>query len=182
MRHARLLVALPAVFCLACPGDWDEPLGPVRGGHIDSDLVGDWRCEAKQNEDPNTISIVPFDKNQYVITVWPDKEGKLNQYRAYTTTVSGYDVMNVKELDADPGDGAWIYMRFHLPQAGHLQVDALRVEPLDGVPSDVDSRRQAIGDLFQEPALWENGFTCVPSKGEEKPADDAGQPPRVIFE
>jgi hypothetical protein len=170
MKHARLLLSFPAVLLMGCPGDWDEPLGPVRGGHIDSKLVGDWQC-AGPDKAAGRVSIVAFDKNQYVIAMTPpDAKEKVGFYRAFTTTVSGYDVMNVKELDADPGDGAWIYARFFQPEDGRLNIQLLKTEPLDGTPDDVESRRQAIGDLYLEAALWEGLLSCEPFKD----ANDAG--------
>src|SRR5262245_61218971 len=166
MRHARLLLLLPAVFALGCPGDWDEPLGPVRDGHIDAGLVGEWRCapEDAPDEDPVKLEIVPFDSNQYVLTALSlaRRAHQVPHYRAHTTTVGGRDVMSVKELEGDPGNGHWTYMRFHQPQPGRLRIDMLKTEALEGVPADVDSRRQAIGDLFEDPALWESGIVCVP--------------------
>ena len=57
MRHARLLVLLPVVFAFGCPGDWDEPLGPVRGGHIDSKLIGEWRCTSKEDKSQGRVSL-----------------------------------------------------------------------------------------------------------------------------
>ena len=142
MRHKRLLVVLPALFCLACPGDWNEPLGPVHGGHIDAKLVGEWRCEMAEHPAKVRLSIVPFDKDQYVMAVvdLDDKKREATYFRGFTTTVSGHDVMNVKELDERPNDGGWTYARLHLPQDGHLAIDSVRKEPLDGVPDDVESR------------------------------------------
>jgi hypothetical protein len=178
MRHARLVLLLPALFTLGCPGvgDWDEPLGPVRGGHIDSKLLGDWRCTSEDDKTPGRVSIVAFDKNQYVIAVASlDGKEKTTYHRAFTTTVSGHDVMNVKELDADPGDGAWIYTRFHQPRAGQLGIELLKTEPLDGTPDDVESRRQAIGDLYLEAALWQGFLRCVPfeAASKDEPASKA---------
>lgn len=169
MRHQRLLVLLPALLGLACPSpvDWDEPLGPVHGGHIDSTLLGKWRC-LDGDADGFALTIVPFDKDQYVMAMsgLTDKDKQESFLRAYSTTVSGHDVMNIKELDDDPNDGAWLYARFHFPQDGHLSIHPVRKEPLDGVPDDVESRAQAIGDLFENPTLWEDGYRCLPFKDE----------------
>lgn len=165
MRHA-LLSVLPALLSFACPSptDWDQPLGPVHGGHLDSTLVGRWRCA--DADLVFSLTIVPFDKDQYVMAMTDlSEKGKQPSFlRAYTTTVSGHDVMNVKELDDDPKDGAWTYARFHFPQDGQLSIDPVRKEPLEGVPDDVESRRLAIGDLFAAPELWEDGYSCVPFK------------------
>jgi hypothetical protein len=168
MSAKRFLVALPALLCLACPGDWDEPLGPVSGGHIDAKLVGDWSCQGADEPVKFRLTIVPYDKDQYVMVTadLADKSAKPGYFRGFTTTVSGHDVMNVKELDENPSDGAWIYARFHFPQDGHLWMDPVRKEPLDDVPDDVESRRLAIGDLFDAPELWEAGYRCVPFKDE----------------
>jgi hypothetical protein len=171
MKYARVLVALPALFCLACPGDWDEPLGPVRGGHIDEKLVGDWRCqETDGGGKPFRLTIVPFDKHQYVfVSIDPDKREPPGAVRAFTTTVSGHDVMNIQILDDKVRDG-WNYARLWFREDGRLAIDPIRKEPLQDVPDDVESRRLAIGDLFAAPELWEDGFGCVPFKDQETPA------------
>jgi len=169
MRHTRLLVALPALACLACPGDWDEPLGSAHGGHIDSKLVGDWRCDVVGEATKFRLAILPFDDDQYVMTLvglGEKKEFDTIWVRAFTTTVSGHDVMNVRVLEDDPRKGGWSYMRFHFPQDGHLAIDPVRKEPLRDVPDDVESRRAAIGDVFESPELWEDGYRCVPFKPE----------------
>lgn len=168
MRHKHLPALLPALLLIACPGDWDEPLGPVHGGHIDSRLVGEWSCEVVAEPGRLRVAIVPFDKDQYVMAVVNLSDPKVltTYFRAFTTTVSGHDVMNLKELDDNPSDGAWTYARFHFPEDGRLAIDPVRKEPLDGVPEDVESRRQAIGDLFEVPELWEAGYRCRPLKDE----------------
>jgi hypothetical protein len=168
MRHTRLLVLLLALFGIACPGDWDEPLGPVHGGHIDSTLVGEWRCDAVGGPARLRLSIVPFDTDQYLMAMidLTDQKEKTTYLRGFTTTVSGHDVMNLKELDDNPRDGAWTYARFRLPQDDRLTIEAVRKEPLDGVPADVESRREAIGGLFENPELWEDGYRCRPFKDE----------------
>jgi hypothetical protein len=171
MRHARLLVALPALFCLACPGDWDEPLGPAHGGHIDSSLVGEWRCQERGGKDGFRLSIVPFDKNQYVfVSVDPTNREPPGAMRAFTTTVSGHDVMNIQILGKTAKSDGWTYARLWFPQDGHLSIDPVRKEPLKDVGDDVESRRLAIGDLFSAPELWEDGYACVPFEEEKKPA------------
>ena len=177
MKYARLLLLLPALGALGCPdvGDWDEPLGPVRLGHIDSKLVGEWRYTGTEDKGPGRLTITAFDKNQYVMTVSAPAEKKTSFYRAFTTTVSGYDVMNLKELDADPGDGAWFYARFQQPQAGHLEIGLLRTAPLDGTPDDVESRRQAIGDLYPEPSLWQSLMNCTPLEDSPEENDAAAK-------
>jgi hypothetical protein len=168
MRHARLLVLLPALVALGCPGDWDEPLGSVHGGHLDQKLVGEWRCEDPADHTRFRLSMVPFDKDQYVLvlTDLADKKPATTCFRAFTTTVSGHDVMNLKALGDEPRDGGWNYARFHFPSEGQLQIDPVRREPLTDVPDDVESRRLAIGDLFDVPELWEDGYRCVPFKDE----------------
>ena len=168
MRHARLIVLLPAVVALGCPGDFDEPLGPVQGGYIDSRLVDRWQCQAV--DDPTTflLSIVPFDKDQYVLALTDPVDGRKEAgfLRGYTTTVNGHDVMNLKELDHDPASGKWSYARFQLLADDTLGVSLLNWEPLEGVPDDVESRALAIGDLFEDPDLWAGGPRCVRFKDE----------------
>jgi hypothetical protein len=166
MRNPRLLVLCAALLGVACPGDWDEPLGPVHGGHLDAKLIGEWSCKEAEGPAEVRVSIVPFDKDQYVIALnaTGEKKEKTTYFRGFTTTVSGHDVMNLKELNDDPSEGGWTYARFHQPQASHLSIDPVRREPLESVPDDLESRRQAIGDLFEAPELWEDGFRCAPLK------------------
>ena len=172
MRHTRLLVALPALLCLACPGDWDEPLGPVRGGHIDAKLVGDWWCGDTGGTQTFRLAIIPFDKDQYVfVTSEPDKRKAPGAVRAYTTTVSGHDVMNIQILDDTVRSDGWTYARLWFAEDGRLSIDPIRKEPLAGVPDDAESRRLAIGALFASPELWEDGYACVPFPEEEKPSE-----------
>lgn len=173
MNTARLLVALPALFCVGCPDDWDEPLGPVRAGHIDERLVGDWRCQERGQTNVIRLTIVPFDKDQYVF-VMSDPVKRVNPdppapMRAYTTTVSGYDVMNIQSLEDQVRSDGWTYARLWFREDGELSIDPIRKEPLRSVPDDVESRRLAIGDLFASPELWEDGYGCVPFKDEDKP-------------
>jgi hypothetical protein len=165
MRHARLLVLMPALVALGCPGDWDEPLGPVHGGHIDAKLVGDWRCQESGKAEHFRLTIAAFDKDQYVMMLSdPAHREAPDAMRAFSTTVSGHDVMNIQILADEPRSGSWTYARFHFPPDGRLAIDPVRKEPLQGVPDDVESRRQAIGDLFGAPELWEDGYRCVPFK------------------
>jgi hypothetical protein len=168
MRHARLLLLLPAVFALGCPGDWDEPLGPVREGHVDSRLVGRWLCRA--DDDPTTfiLSIIPFDKDQYVLALTDpvDARKEIGFLRGFTTTVNGHDVMNLKDLDETPADGKWSYARFDVLPDGALGVRLLDGTPLDSVPDDVESRALAIGDLFETEELWIRGPRCARVKEE----------------
>lgn len=171
MKHARLLVLLPALVALGCPGDWDEPLGPVRGGHIDERLVGDWRCQEVGKVETFRLTIIPFDKDQYVfLTSDPSKREAPGAVRAFTTTVSGHDVMNIQVLDETVRSNGWTYARLWFAEDGRLSIDPIRKEPLEDVPDDVESRRLAIGDLFSAPELWEDGYACVPFKDEANPA------------
>jgi hypothetical protein len=163
MKNARLLVLLPALLATGCPDDWDEPLGPVRGGHIDERLVGDWRCREMSQSESFRLTIVPFDKDQYVfVTSDPGKREGPGAVRAYTTTVSGHDVMNIQVLGDKVHSGGWTYARLWFTDDGQLSINPIRKEPLRGVPDDVESRRLAIGDLFGAPELWEDGYACVP--------------------
>jgi hypothetical protein len=167
MPHARLLVLFPALLALGCPGDWDEPLGPVHGGRIDAKLVGDWRCRESGEAAHFRLTIVPFDKDQYVFMASdPARREAPDAMRAFTTTVSGHDVMNIQILGDQPRHDAWTYARLWFPPDGSLSIDPVRKEPLRDVPEDVESRRLAIGDLFAAPELWEDGFRCVPFKDE----------------
>jgi hypothetical protein len=161
MRH-RLLALLPALLAFGCPGDWDEPLGPVRGGHIDAKLVGDWRCQKSGEAAKLRLMVVPFDKDQYVFLM-SDPTGREGPVfiRAFTTTVSGHDVMNIQILEDQVRSDSWTYARLWFGEDGQLAIDPIRKEPLKDVPDDVESRRLAIGDLFSAPELWEDGYRCV---------------------
>jgi hypothetical protein len=171
MRHARLLVLLPALVALGCPGDGGDPLGPVLGGHIDAKLVGDWWCPDKSASQGIRLTIVPFDKNQYAFVLSdPGKRKAPEAWRAFSTTVNGHDVMNLQGLGDTVRTDEWMYARMELHEDGQLWINLVRMEALEGVPEDVESRRLAIGDLFDSPELWDDGFGCVPFKDEEKPA------------
>jgi hypothetical protein len=163
MKHARLLVLLPALLATGCPDDWDEPLGPVRGGHIDAKLVGDWRCQEVGGTEAFRLTIIPFDKDQYVfVTSDPASRKAPGAIRAFTTTVSGHDVMNIQILDDTVRSDGWTYARLWFKDDGQLSINPIRKEPLKDVPDDTESRRLAIGDLFSAPELWEDGYACAP--------------------
>jgi hypothetical protein len=169
MRHARLLVLLPALVALGCPGGEEEPLGPVRGGRIDTTLVGDWWCHDRSGRENVRLTLVPFDRNQYVLVLSDPGQRKAPEaMRVLSTTLNGHDVMSIQSLGDTVRTDEWTYARMWSPEDGKLSVDLVRMESLEGVPEDVESRRLAIGDLFDSPELWEAGFGCVPFKDEEK--------------
>lgn len=176
MRHSRSLVLLPAFLAMASgcpdPADWKEPLGSVEGGRVEAELIGEWSCQEEGKATRLVLGIVPFDAHQYVILLTEastkKRDGKAEKVflRAFSTDVeAGQSVMNLRFLEDDPTTGKWTHARF-LRREGQLQIDTVRPSALEGVPEDAESRRQAIGDLFLSPELWDAYYRCVPLKDE----------------
>jgi hypothetical protein len=157
-----LALLVPLLMGTACPGpaDWDEPLGPAEEARLDPDLEREWSCVGPSDPARVRLLVAPFDERQYLLVFKQVEKGEdeLLFLRGYTTDAGGHRVMNLQFVGEEKGK--WSYARFQR-SGDRLRIDGVQPSALEGVPTDAESLRQAIGDLWGDASLWEAHYRCV---------------------
>ncbi len=98
-KIVSLLAFLPLMLLLTgCPYNSKIPLSKIPKIPIDKTLLGTW--QTVNEKDSMNMTILEFNSMEYFIDVRPtsNKSNEVSRYRAYSSKVGDYKIMNIEDL------------------------------------------------------------------------------------
>ena len=159
----QLLARAVLAMCIAvtCAGCYEAafPLDPAPQAPLDAKLFGTWRCiSASANSEAANLIIRRARDGVYAASIVEDDKST-DTYEAYASVVGGNTVLNVQELKASKTP--WVYGRYELLKPDLFQFQVASDDVLKGVEKSAAAVRRAIERQRADPALFEDGITCV---------------------
>ena len=98
---------------------------------MDPTFVGTWRCEDPTEGSAQVAALVvmPFDRSQYYLE-WRDGDS-ISRYSAYSTSVHGETLFNVRELKSEPAAARWTLFRAARRSDGTLYLSVVNKDSLE---------------------------------------------------
>jgi hypothetical protein len=158
VRLARFFLAVWVPLMAGC---FEAPIAPPQGKELEPALLGNWRCQTPDSEEPEEaeVSLTGPVEGQYKV-LWTEQAGTTEEYRAYPVIVSGIELLSVEEATSTPGKlstDRWAVVRLVRAPENELLVE-MPVARLLRLPDE-----QALAELRARPAddaLWELFARC----------------------
>ena len=87
--------------------------------------------------------------------------GDLGRYEVYASMVKGSPLVNVRSLQAAPGEKPWLFLRYEIVKPNLLNVRAVREKFLEGVTESTAAVRKALEQAADDSAFYEDAFVCL---------------------
>jgi hypothetical protein len=138
------------------------PLDPEPQTEIDSRVLGGWRCMFAEPDSQRVFAmeLKSSGKGRYQATTMV-AGGDLGRYQVHVSLVKGRPVVNVRSLQAEPGEKPWLLLRYDLLKPNILSVGAVRDQWLAGVPDSAAAVRKALEQASDEGEVYEDAFVCL---------------------
>ena len=138
------------------------PLDAAPQIDIDARIMGGWRCMFAE-PDANRVfalEVKPSGNRLYQATTMV-AGGDLGRYQLYASSFRGSPVVNVRSLQAEPGEKPWVFLRYEFLKPDVLHVQAIREAALQGVQETPSAIRKSFEKPADDEELFEDAFVCL---------------------
>ncbi|MGH9385992.1 MAG: hypothetical protein ACRD2N_17070 [Vicinamibacterales bacterium] len=138
------------------------PLDSAPQTDIDARVIGGWKRMFAE-PDANRVfamEVKPSGNRQYQATTMV-AGGDLGRYQLYASTLKGEPLVNVRSLQAEPGEKPWVFLRYEFLKPNVLHVRAIREAALEGTQDSAAAMRKSLEQSKDDSEIFEDAFVCL---------------------